>query len=110
MDFSELLSYISIMKAISFLLLALAAASASACANYQYCNCLDADGQQNDKVTQTVCNEYKEASTVAGPGSGHLKCTSPNNVQIRLNNCEWRKECWNKGATGSDSSCRSKLG
>ena len=37
MGFSELLSNISIKKAISFLLLALAAASASACHNYQYC-------------------------------------------------------------------------
>jgi hypothetical protein len=98
------------MKAISFLLLALAAASASACHNYQYCNCLNADGSQNDVVTQTICNEYKEAYTVAGPGNGHLQCTSANNVQIRLNNCQWRKACWNGGAKGSDSSCWSKLG
>jgi hypothetical protein len=42
------------MKAILFLLLALEAASASACANYQYCNCLNADGTQNDTATQTI--------------------------------------------------------
>jgi hypothetical protein len=93
------------MKAVSFLLLALEVASASACANYLNCHCVNADGVQNDAVTRTICNQYKEANMGPGPIIGYLQCTSPSNVQVQLDNCEWRKACKAHGATGSDSSC-----
>jgi hypothetical protein len=88
------------MKATSFLLLALGAASASACHDYQYCHCYDSDGIQNDQATKAVCDQYRETYLVDGPTAGHKQCTSDNNVQIRLNNCDWRLACQNNEATG----------
>lgn len=40
-----------------------------------------------------------------GPTIGYFQCTSPSNVQVQLDNCEWREACIAHGATGSDSSC-----
>jgi hypothetical protein len=92
------------MKAMSFLLLALGAASASACHQYRFCTCLNSDGQQNDTVTGTACNDYgKEMYLVPGPSSGHQQCTSEHSADIGMDNCHWKKLCGYFGATGDSS-------
>ena len=97
------------MKAIRFLLLALGASSASACSQYSHCHCMNSDGNPNDAATKAVCNgEGAGIGSIEPYKSGSDSYTDCVAQHGCWNNCSWRKDCYNAGATGSDSHCRVK--
>ena len=100
------------MKAMLFLLLALRASFASACAHYSYCHCMNSDGKPNNAATETVCNgEGAGVGTLMTDTWDYGSSTTYKDCLAQAgcwDNCSWRQDCQNAGATGSDSVCRHK--
>ncbi|EXM04691.1 hypothetical protein NOF04DRAFT_18650 [Fusarium oxysporum II5] len=100
---------------VSILGLLTLSAFASACASYESCHCYDSNGVPNNGATQTVCDHFKggmEPNTREyGANTQYKEC----NVKTfgggasSFDNCDWRRRCQSAGATGADSSCRSKF-
>ena len=98
------------MKVALFLLLALGAASASACSDYQNCHCQNSDGSANDGATDDICNYFVATQSYDNDIPGQECIVGSSNSNDDWNNCKWRVYCKIVGATGSDSSCRAKIG
>ncbi|XPT01551.1 hypothetical protein M3J09_010683 [Ascochyta lentis] len=101
------------MKATLLALLALSA-SASACAFYNDCHCYDKNGKPNNDATKKVCDDLggtiKADEREYGAGTSYNECEAKTfGGASSFQNCDWRKKCFEAGATGADSSCRSKV-
>ena len=100
------------MKPELFLLFALGVSSTSACANYRFCHCYDSDGSPNNKATATVCfwhagpaYEGQLVYDIREYGTGTMNQECHATGRYDFNNCSWREDCQQAGATGDDSSC-----
>ncbi|KAK1974070.1 hypothetical protein LZ30DRAFT_694601 [Colletotrichum cereale] len=92
-------------------------AGADACAAFAKCHCYNADGLENPGATAAACAATKidPANSGAGAGSfitdvdadGITKCFAgvSNNIVYDVDNCIFRVNCANAGATGADSNC-----
>lgn len=104
------------MRLALYALLALPA-SVYACALYYYCHCYNANGKPNDLATIRVCDGYGSTTDVAvgqGPdaqiGCAYVGDNGNLFTNKGLSSCNFRVRCAEHGATGGDSSCRSKVG
>jgi hypothetical protein len=98
------------MKAAPFLLLILGAAAVSACDDYDYCYCVDDNGNAIDSDTTSVCNA--QGGSLAGyTGTTctdyccpvlYQICNSPDNPGY-WDNCGFSG--WCQGAGASESQC-----
>ncbi|KAF5012684.1 hypothetical protein FDECE_1315 [Fusarium decemcellulare] len=99
-----------------FSLLSLLALSAyaSACSIYNDCHCYNSDGKPNNDATQTVCNHFSGSMQLNtreyGANTQYKECEAKTfGGASSFDNCDWRRRCQSAGATGADSSCRSKV-
>ncbi|TDZ68035.1 hypothetical protein CTRI78_v002579 [Colletotrichum trifolii] len=83
-----------------------------ACSVYQHCHCYNSDGVPNDTATAAVCKEFGELRDKTDGDRTYKEC-----YFYKFNffgsqgigNCQMRKSCQIRGATGDDSSCRKKI-
>ncbi|KAJ0360288.1 hypothetical protein COL154_007709 [Colletotrichum chrysophilum] len=100
------------MRVSAFLTLAFAA-YASACASYNDCHCYDSNGVPNNGATKSVCDHFGgsmiKAEREYGASTTYQECeVKTYGGASSFDNCDWRRRCQGAGATGADSSCRSK--
>lgn len=101
------------MKLALFLHFALGASSASACSWYVFCHCYDSNGLPNNGATKTVCGTHLGALRLNqreyGRDTAYTECVSAFGLGPTWDNCQWREQCKDAGATGADSSCYCKF-